>query len=73
MLVRAENKSKIGNQPNLSYLAVSEVVISKNGHHDAAFVSKSNLERLPIVVLFVLIFPAHSRSLLIISGIIHMR
>mmetsp|Transcript_23092 Transcript_23092/g.48902 ORF Transcript_23092/g.48902 Transcript_23092/m.48902 type:complete len:408 (-) Transcript_23092:91-1314(-) len=73
LLGKSEN---VCSQTNLGldfFLAVSKVVISKNGHHDAAFVPKSDLERLPIVVLVILVFPAHSSSLLVISCIAHMR
>lgn len=66
----------VGRQSNLRLaflLAVSEVVISKDGYHNAALVAKGDLERAALVVQLELIGPAHAGGLLGLGGLANVR
>ena len=54
------------------FLTVAEVVIGKDGYHNTSLVTEGNLERGAIVVQFVILLPAHSRSLLFFCCIINV-
>ena len=62
----------VGSQANLGLdflLAVSKVVVSKNGNHNTTLVTESDLKWRSIVVQFILALPAHTRCLLFFCGL----